>query len=90
VDVRTRLVNMLDEVLGLNGRTAYLGDDAPLLGALQELDSMAVVAVIGLMEERFAIHIEDDEIDGRTFATLGTLVHFVREQLRRQAIHQPD
>jgi acyl carrier protein len=73
---------MLDETLGLNGRVAAFVDDTPLLGALPELDSMAVIALINAMEERFCFNTEDDEIDGSTFATVGALVAFVESKLR--------
>lgn len=72
---------MLDETLGLNGRVATFGDDTPLLGAVPELDSMAVIALINAMEERFGFNTEDDEIDGSTFATVSSLVAFVESKL---------
>ena len=50
--------------------------DTPLLGAVPELDSMAVVGVINLMEERFDFIVEDDEIDGELLETFGTLLAF--------------
>jgi len=55
--------------------------ETPLLGAIPELDSMAVVGVINLLEERFGIVVEDDEIDGATFESVGSLVAFVKEKL---------
>jgi acyl carrier protein len=48
-----------------------------LLGAIPELDSMAVVALITSLEERFGIVIDDDDLDGQTFATVGALMDFV-------------
>jgi len=42
---------------------------------------MAVVALITSMEERFGFFVEDDEIDGASFATVGTLVDFVQGKL---------
>lgn len=77
------VVQLLGEVLALNGREAGFTLDTPLLGAIPELDSMAVVALINGMEERFAFSIDDDEIDGATFATLGSLLAFVEGKLLR-------
>ncbi len=37
----------------LGGRANDFGLDTPLLGALPELDSMAVVGLINMIEERF-------------------------------------
>ncbi len=81
MDIKTEVLTILDEVLGLGGRSAAFELEAPLLGAVPELDSMAVVGVINLLEERFDFFVEDDEIDGATFATVGTLVEFVRGKL---------
>jgi acyl carrier protein len=38
---------------------------------------MAVVNVIAALEDRFGFTVDDDEISGDTFATLGSLVDFV-------------
>ncbi len=72
---------VLDDVLSLKGRSASFNADTPLLGALPELDSMAVVGIINALEERFEFVVEDDEIDGSVFATVGDLVGFVEGKL---------
>jgi acyl carrier protein len=50
------------------------------VGALPEFDSMAVVALITALEEQFGLVIDDDDIDGQTFATVGSLVDFVQSR----------
>lgn len=72
---------MLDEALNLNGRSASFTRETPLLGAIPELDSMAVVALITGMEEQLGILVDDDDIDGTTFATVGSLADFVSAKL---------
>ena len=67
---------ILDDVLAMGGRAKSFDMDTPLLGAVPELDSMAVVGVVNALEEHFGFIIEDDEIDGSTFATVGALVEF--------------
>jgi acyl carrier protein len=42
---------------------------------------MAVISVITALEEHFDISIADDEIEGATFATLGSLAQFVDQKL---------
>jgi acyl carrier protein len=69
--------SLLDEVLSLDGRAQQFGEDTVLLGGIPEFDSMAVVSLITAMEERFGIVVDDDEIDGSTFATVGALVAFI-------------
>ncbi len=81
MDIKSEILGLLDEVLSLNGRTAAFTADTALLGAIPELDSMAVVALITGMEERFGFIVDDDEIDGAAFATVGTLIAFVEEKL---------
>lgn len=82
VNVQAEVVSVLDRVLNLKGRTTGFGAETPLLGAIPELDSMAVVAVITSLEERFGFAVDDDEIDGSTFATVGALVGFVEGKLK--------
>ena len=81
MDIEKELVGVLDEVLSLHGRAATFTAGTPLLGAVPELDSMAVVSLITALEERFDMVIEDDDIDGSVFATLGSLTEFVRGKL---------
>lgn len=83
MNVKQEVAALLDEVLGLQGRSAAFDGDTPLLGAVPELDSMAVVAVITGLEEHFGFVVEDDDIDGTTFATFGSLVAFVESKLAR-------
>lgn len=68
---------VLRDVLSLGNRADRIGRDSTLLGSLPELDSMAVVNVIAALEDRFGLTVDDDEISGDTFATLGSLVDFV-------------
>lgn len=72
---------MLDDTLGLAGRAESFDESTPLLGALPELDSMAVVGLIAAMEERFGFYIGDDDIDGSTFETVGSLTRFIDQKL---------
>ncbi|MDR2030682.1 MAG: acyl carrier protein [Azoarcus sp.] len=80
-DIKREVLAVIDEALGLQGRARDFQLDTPLLGALPELDSMAVVGVLNLLEEHFAFVIGDDEIDGSTFASVGALVAFVQGKL---------
>lgn len=77
MDVMHEVLEVLDEVLSLNGRTATFTRQTHLLGAIPELDSMAVATLITSFEERLGVVIDDDDIDGETFATVGSLVDFV-------------
>jgi acyl carrier protein len=72
--------NLLTDVLSLGPAGQNLTADTPLLGALPELDSMAVVGVIAALEDRFGIAIDDDDISASTFETVGSLADFVAQK----------
>ena len=64
--------------LGLSpASAAALHRGSALFGDLPELDSMAVARVLTALEDRFGFHIDDDEVDGDLFETLGSLSDFV-------------
>lgn len=79
--IEAKLLSLLDDVLNLQGRSVGFGSETHLLGAVPEMDSMGVVAVITAIEERFGVVVDDDEIDGTVFATVGSLVAFVEAKL---------
>jgi acyl carrier protein len=81
LNVNQEVLRILDEVLSLGGRANAFSPDTPLLGAIPELDSMAVVTLITSMEDQLGIIVDDDDIDGSTFATVGSLTEFVSDKL---------
>ncbi|QHD67577.1 acyl carrier protein [Sphingobium yanoikuyae] len=81
-DIETLVRALLRDVLSLSQERADAFEaETPLFGALPELDSMAVAGLLTEMEDRFDILIEDEDIDGDTFETFGTLVAFLRAKL---------
>ena len=72
---------VVTSALQLGARGKAMNASTPLLGAIPELDSMAVVNVITALEEHFGISVADDEIGAATFATLGSLSAFVEQKL---------
>ena len=81
LDLHNDLSALIDQTLNLSGRPTTFSDDSPMLGAIPELDSMGVVALITALEEQFGITIDDDEIDGAVFQTFGSLRAFVDGKL---------
>lgn len=77
MDIKSEVIGTLRSVLSLGDRGMQFDLSTPLLGAIPELDSMAVVSLLTSIEERFGITIEDDEVDGQIFATVGNLVSFI-------------
>ena len=81
-DVETQLRAVLRDVLGLSQDRVDSFDAAtPLFGALPELDSMAVAGLLTEMEDRFGFLIDDEDIDGDTFETFGSLLAFARDKV---------
>ncbi len=72
---------IVGDVLQLGDRTATLAPETALLGNIPEFDSMAVVGVITALEDQLGIVVEDDDITGDTFQTLGDLTVFVQGKL---------
>ena len=75
--------NVVIDVLNLGAAGQSLNAESPLLGSLPELDSMAVVTLIGALEDHFGIAIDDDDISASTFDTLGSLADFVAQKSAR-------
>jgi acyl carrier protein len=81
LDIERETLITLDRVLVLQGRALGFGPATPLLGALPELDSMAVASLLTGLEEHFGFIVHDDEVEGAIFATVGSLTTFVRRKL---------
>lgn len=75
------VLRVLDNTLQLQGRTDRFEHATPLLGALPELDSMAVLALISGLEAHFGVAFSDDQLSGSSFATVGSLCELVQEAL---------
>lgn len=80
--LKTQLLAIVDETLNLEGRATAFTEETQLLGALPELDSMGVVSLLTAFEDRLGFSVDDDEIDGQVFQTVGTLLAFVERKLQ--------
>lgn len=80
------VLDLLDEVLCLQGRAQSFSPETPLLGAVVELDSLAVIELLSSMQQRFGFQLHDDELDGRLFATVGSLTAFVAEKMHEPTV----
>ena len=77
----TQIKGIIGEALGLGERAGHYDASTALLGAIPEFDSIAVVTVLGMVEERFDIDIMDDEVDTEAFESIGALADFVEWKL---------
>jgi len=83
MNVEQEVVATLRSVLSLDPAHHRLEANSALLGSIAELDSMAVVTILTTLEERFGIVVNDDEVDSGTFASVGSLIHFIETKLAR-------
>lgn len=79
-------MSVLEQVIGvicsvLHIESQGVSSVTPLLGAIPEFDSMAVVSIITAIEDRFGFTVDDDEIDASIFETVGSLASFVETKL---------
>lgn len=79
--IEKELLMLLDTTLGLRGKGLAFLPETRLLGALPEFDSMAIVNLVTGIEERFGVRIDDEEIEGRLFATVASLLAFVQHKV---------
>lgn len=84
MELQAPILRILDDTLGLQGQALGFERNTPLLGALPELDSMAVLAVITNLEEHFGMSFYDDDLDSAVFATVGSLVDLTAQTLAQQ------
>ncbi|SJM95308.1 conserved hypothetical protein [Crenothrix polyspora] len=69
--------SVLSSVLQSPETIDHLTMESALLGAVPEMDSMAVVSILTALEEQYGFFVDDDEIDATVFETVGSLVKFV-------------
>ena len=84
MDLRAPILRILDDTLGLQGKALGFDRSTRLLGALPELDSMAVLAIITNLENHFGMSFYDDDLDGSAFATVGSLIDLTAQTLAQQ------
>jgi len=75
------LRGILESAIGKRSVPARLDDGTALLGAIPELDSMAVLGILTQMQDDFGIQIEDDEVSAEIFQTFGDLRRFLEAKL---------
>jgi acyl carrier protein len=76
-----RVRDILRDALQLGSRADALTVHSPLMGAIPEFDSMAVVSVVAMLEDEYGIVVHDDELSGEVFETLGSLANFVSSKV---------
>lgn len=74
---------LIGDVIGNTEIAAQLDENSALLGALPELDSMAVVHLMLGMERLFGFNVDDDEVEVEIFETVGSLQAFAQKKVEQ-------
>ena len=72
---------VLRDTLDLGSRADSFVAGTLLFESLPEFDSMAVVAVVLELEERFGVSIDGEDISAETFESVGSLSRFIEGKL---------
>lgn len=68
---------LLNEVLPVKGIDQW-HTETPMLGALPDFDSMTMVTLITLVEERLGVFVSDADIKADDFMTLGAFAQWIQ------------
>jgi acyl carrier protein len=74
------VIAVVVSTLGIEEQAATMDASTPLFGELPELDSLGVVELAVALENRFDIEVDDEDVTGEVFATIGGLADFVAER----------
>ena len=81
MDALNLTVNIVCSCLQLDPSEAQLDADTPLLGGLPDFNSLTIATVIESIEEQLDCIIEDEELTGELFETVGTVAQFVETKM---------
>lgn len=69
----------------LSGRAEKLRDDGTLLGEV--IDSTGVLELVSFLQERFAITVDDDDVNQDNLGSVNSLVAYVTRKLNNGNAH---
>ena len=73
------LITIVLEDLGLGPVAAEVTGTVPLMDGGLDLDSVAIVELIGIVEERFGFQFDDEDLRPSTFESLSKLVEVIEK-----------
>jgi acyl carrier protein len=73
-----QLIKLLVTIIP-NYDESFWNVETELFGAIAEFDSMALVTLIGEIEESFDIDLDDDDISAENFSSVASLTELVLE-----------
>lgn len=79
-ETTTAIKNLIASDLDVNIELGEIGDDVSLLESGLALDSVVIVELISLLEQRFDFQFSDEDMKPALFENLTTLTQFVVEK----------
>ena len=76
MDALNITVNIVCSCLQLDQKEAQLDAATPLLGGIPDFNSLTIVTVVESIEAQLDCTIEDEELTGEMFETVGTLAQW--------------
>ncbi len=76
------LVDALTFVVGEDHSAGTFSPQTQLFGSLTELDSLALVELICVIEERFDLEMDEDDITAEVFESVGSLAAYLDTRTR--------
>lgn len=84
------VVNIIVTTLGIEDRVDTLEASTRLFNSMPELHSMAVVALTVALEREFELDIDDEDLTGEVFETIGSLAEFVETSRAASLLSYPE
>lgn len=81
MNIQNKVIPLIYKTLHLNKEQHNLNSDSILLGAIPEMDSIAVINIITSLEQEFDFIAEDDELDAELFETVGSVINYVLRKI---------
>lgn len=76
MNVEDEIRDFVVKELGFRGSPAELTSEFPLIEH-GVLNSMGILQVVGMVEDRFGVEIADEELVRQNFETIGSIAHLV-------------
>jgi acyl carrier protein len=80
-EIQERVIAIIQKTIEVPLALDQITPDSGLLGHGIGLDSIEVLSLVAAIETEFNLTIDDRELKAAHFATLGTLIDFVRHRL---------
>lgn len=75
-EMQTKLIHILQTIMP-NYPDDFWQLNTELFGALPEFDSMAIVTLIGQIEDEFDLEFDDEDITAENFITVASLLSLI-------------